>query len=513
MQNWPTGCAGESQPMPDLLMMMFEFRRQHPIAALTRSVNLIRGNIVTILVFLFIGAQSESFPFLIMIGAGFALLLISGVLDWWRFVFRVEEGEMHIKSGILVRKNLYLTKDRIQVIDISSGVIQRFFGLVKVDIQTAGSTSRAAMIEAVPLETAKEIKRLLSNNGASPEAGDAIQSDEKPGKVYGLPNKDLLIAASTSGRFGIALSILGTLFSQVEPVIRESNLFEYVINLLPTETDAVMIGAIIVVFVVIAWMISFFSTLLMYGDFSLELNEDELVISRGIFEKKRITVPYKRIQALFVTEGILRQPLGYCSVHIHSAGYGDEQGSGAIVLYPLIRRDKVNSLIKEVTPQYHVELPGLKPPTRAIRRYIFRSAFVLLLITAVLYYTLSLSNWFWLVPALSVWWGWQKYKDAAIGWTKTHVVISNRTLSKKTAIIQRGRIQDLSVSASWIQRFRQLQSAEVYVASGDHGSSFTIEDIEEQDGERFLNELSHQAVLEGEDAEKDQAVLTPLPGW
>ena len=54
---------------------------------------------------------------------------------------------------------------------------------------------------------------------------------------YGLPNKDLLIAASTSGRFGIALSILGTLFSQVEPVIRESNMFEYLFSLLPAQTD------------------------------------------------------------------------------------------------------------------------------------------------------------------------------------------------------------------------------------------------------------------------------------
>lgn len=493
---------------------MFEFRRQHPIAALTRSVNLIRGNLVTILVFLFIGSQSESLPFLLMIGGGFALLLISGVADWWRFVFRVEEGEMHIKSGIFVRKNLYLTKDRIQVIDISSGVVQRMFGLVKVDIQTAGSTSRAAMIEAVPLETAKEIKRLLSGNGAGINDGVSEDGDGKPEKIYGLPNKDLIIAASTSGRFGIALSILGTLFSQVEPVIRESDLFEYLIGLLPSQTDSVMIVAIIVTFIVIAWLISFFSTLFMYGDFSLELKEEELVISRGIFEKKRITVPYKRIQALFVTEGILRQPLGYCSVHIHSAGYGDEQGSGAIVLFPLIRRGKVKKMLQEVVPQYQVELSGLMPPKRAVRRYIFRSAVVLILVTGGLYFTLSLSSWVWVIPAISVWWGWQKYKDAAIGWGDEHIVIRSRSLSKTTAIVQRGRIQDLSVSASWIQRFRKLCSAELHVASGDHGSSFSIEDIEQKDGKKYLNEVRwNQTGKEEESTTGDHRVAISLPGW
>ena len=156
---------------------MYDFQRQHPIAAVSRAVTMIRGNLVTIIVFLFIGAQSESFPFLAMIGGGFALLMISGILDWWRFQFKVEEGQMHIKRGIFVRKNLYLTKDRIQVIDISSGVVQRLFGLVKIDIQTAGSTSRAAMIEAVPLETAKDIKHKLSKNGKGREEAEGVESE------------------------------------------------------------------------------------------------------------------------------------------------------------------------------------------------------------------------------------------------------------------------------------------------------------------------------------------------
>ena len=158
---------------------MYDFQRQHPIAAVSRAVTMIRANLVTILVFLFIGAQSESFSFFIMIGGGFALLMISGFLDWWRFLFKVEEGEMHIKRGIFVRKDLYLTKDRVQVIDISSGVIQRMFGLVRIDIQTAGATSRAAMIEAVPLKVAKEIKQKLSKNGGITEGDEEEQSNQK----------------------------------------------------------------------------------------------------------------------------------------------------------------------------------------------------------------------------------------------------------------------------------------------------------------------------------------------
>ena len=496
-------------------MTMYDFRRQHPIAAVSRAVTMIRANLVTILVFVFIGAQSESFSFILMIGGGFALLMISGLLDWWRFLFKVEEGEMHIKRGVFVRKDIYLTKDKVQVIDISSGVIQRMFGLVKLDIQTAGSTSRAAMIEAVPLEIAKKIKQHLSKNETETEEVSGNETRQKHKHRYGLPNKDLLIAASTSGRFGIALSILGTLFSQVEPVIRESNIFEYLFSLLPAQTDTFMIISIVIVFIAVAWLISFFSTLLMYGDFNLEVNSDELQISRGIFEKKRITIPYKRIQALYVTEGIIRQPLGYCSIHIHSAGYGDEQGSGSIVLFPLIEKNKVKTLLEKVVPHYDVSLQGIKPPVRALRRYIFRSAALLTLITGGIYWTLSISNWIWLLPLLSVWWGWLKYNDAAIGWNNENVIFSNRTLSKKIAIVKRDRIQDVSVSASWIQKLRKLSSADVHVASGDHGDSFSIEDIEKIDGESYLNAINSKLLVERTLPAGDEIRREPvtLPGW
>ncbi|MEX2455960.1 MAG: PH domain-containing protein [Balneolaceae bacterium] len=477
------------QPTPGWQKMMFEFQRQHPIAALTRAFGLIRGNLVTILVFLVVGAQREEFPFLWWIGGGFLLLLIIGIAGWWRFLYRIEEGELQIKSGIFVRKNLFLTKDRIQVIDISSGVIQRIFGLVKVDIQTAGSTSRAASLEAVTKSKANEINRILRRNGSEKLEEFEQETDQNNRKIFSLPGKDLIIAASTSGRFGIALSILGTLFSQVEPLISDSEIFEFFFEMLPSQTDTFLVFSIIIVFVVVAWLISFFSTLLMYGDFNVEVKDDELVISRGIFEKKRITIPYKRIQAIYVNEGLLRQPLGYGSVHLESAGYGDDKGTGSIVLFPLISQAKISKLLHEILPSYDITINGYRPPVRAARRYIFRSAFLLTVVTAGLYWLLFSSNWIWLLPILSIGWGWLKYKDAAVAWNKDTLILRNRTLSKSTSIVKRDRIQDVSISESWIQRFRNLCTLQVYVASGDHGKSFVVQDMEREEVFELLKEL------------------------
>lgn len=501
---------------------MSDFQRQHPVAAISRALGLIRGNFVTILVFLFVGARSDNFPFLWWISGGVGFLLIVGFANWWRFLYKVEDDTLHIKSGILVRKDLYLTKDRIQVIDVTSGILQRMFGLVRLDIQTAGSSSRQAAIEAITRDDARVINQLLrpDKNGHSAEHDvEGTESEVKKDvqKSIKLPVKELLIAASTSGSFGIALSLIATVFSQVEPLISQSEMYEYLIELIPSDTDAVVILATIGVFIIFAWLISFFSTLFKYGNFQLDVKEEEIVVSRGIFEKKRITIPYNRIQAIHVTEGMIRQPLGYASLHLESAGYGDEKGSGSFVLFPLIGKTDIHTLLQDVLPDYNRGVKGMKPPSRSLRRYIFRSSVLVLLATGILYWLLSLNIWIWLLPLLSVFWGWLRYKDAAAGWDRDLFVIRSRFLSKSTAYIMKKRIQDFTLQQSFFQRRRDLCSIKMYVASGDHGKSFGVSDLELTDGSRALNEARKVAELRGTELNNSNAQPVNsqivLPGW
>jgi putative membrane protein len=490
---------------------MSDFQRQHPVAAVSRAFTLIRGNLITILVFLFVGAQSDNFPFLWWIAGGFGFLLVMGILNWWRFLYKIEDGTLHIKSGIFVRKNIYLTKDRIQVIDVTSGIIQRLFGLVRLDIQTAGSSSRQAALDAITREKAYEINWILREDTAINTDSDVTASTEEVTTIK-IPYKELLIAASTSGSFGIALSIIATIFSQLEPFISESEYFEYAFNLLPSQTDTVLVITIIAVFVIFAWLISFFSTLFTYGNFQLEIKKKEVVVSRGIFEKKRITVPYNRIQAIHITEGIIRQPLGYASLHLESAGYGDDKGTGSIVLFPLIRQINIIPLLNEVLPDYQKELDGIKPPLRSLRRYLLRSALPVTVVTAVLYWFLNLNILIWILPAASVYWGWLKYRDAAIGWGEDIFLMRSRRLSKSTAYIKKKRVQDATVIQSPFQKWRNLCSVQVYVASGDQGKSFIVRDIELEDGMKLLYQVRKNGARElSYPADESNAVL--LPGW
>lgn len=62
--------------------------------------------------------------------------------------YRFDAEGIHMKVGLLFRREINLTYARIQDIHLRSGVLQRWLGLANVDIQTAsGSTGAELVIE------------------------------------------------------------------------------------------------------------------------------------------------------------------------------------------------------------------------------------------------------------------------------------------------------------------------------------------------------------------------------
>ena len=52
-----------------------------------------------------------------------------------------------------------------------------------------------------------------------------------------------------------------------------------------------------------------------------------MIITKGLLEKKRITLPLNRIQAIRIVENPLRQLTGFATVVVESAGGNGENGN------------------------------------------------------------------------------------------------------------------------------------------------------------------------------------------
>ncbi|MEX1212972.1 MAG: PH domain-containing protein [Balneolaceae bacterium] len=453
---------------------MSEFRRLHPVAALARAGEMIRGNLLTLLAILIFGSRGEDGSFLwVFLGLLVSVLLV-GLMSWWRFRFRIGRGEMEIHQGIWVRKELLLRRERVQVIDLSYGPVQRLFGLVRVDVKTAGSTSREARLSAVTKEVADEIIQELKTGRTS--AREELWQEKE--RVRRLPMRHLLLAATTSSSFGIVLSLLATLLSQLDPFLQESEWAMQQFEQLPGTGRPLFWMGMLMLFVLFAWCLSFAGTLVRYGNFTLTKQNEGLVIRHGLFEKKQITLPYHRIQAVRVVEGILRQPFGYLSIELDSAGYGEEREAASVVMMPLLPEKELEPLVGEFLPGFS-EIPlEHRSPGRALFRRIVRTAGGIGGGLALLQWGFDLSPWIWICWVPSLLWGWLVHKDAAVGCMGDRMALRTRRLARTTTWIHRDRIQQMSFHESVPQRWRWLTTISVSVASGDRGRSVRVRDMD-----------------------------------
>lgn len=467
---------------------MSEFKRQHPVAAVSQFLNVLRQNVVTMVILLVVGTRNTDNYFWYFFAFGVFTTLVLGIIGWFRFTYRLEGDELQINKGILVKKKLYLTKDRIQVIDITEGLLQRIFGLVKLEVKSAGSGTESATINAISREEALELRGLLRNE--KKDLNDVFVETtinlEQQTLKWKLSGKDLFYAALTSGNFGLIASILGAISGQLNEFINEENL-EYIFQHIPgLENTSLFLGAFIIIFV-ISYIFSFVGVIFQYADFKVEKLENELHITSGLLERKQTTVPFDRIQAIRFVEGVFREPFGFGMLYVESAGFEQKNTERSIVLLPFIKKERLTGFISKFLDGFDEPQNQIVPPKRSFLRYLRRPNYLLLLVIPLVW-------WFWepgwifsfiLIPASFL--GWLRFKNAEVAYDDTTVKVQSRVLAKTTSYLKKNRVQVSELSINPFQRRKNLATLKVTVASGAGGREFHISDLDRVDAELMLN--------------------------
>jgi putative membrane protein len=252
----------------------------------------------------------------------------------------------------------------------------------------------------------------------------------------------------------------------------------------------------------LAWLLAIAGTILAYSGFTLSREGDYLYIKRGLLERREATIPLSRIQAVRISEGLLRQPFGLASLRVESAGYGEDSGVST-TLFPLLLRDEVEDLLAGAAPEF-AGAPAIEPlPRRALPRYIFRAtvlytiiAFAAVLVSVFVFQSaLGLLGIFLIPPAAA--YGWLSYRDAGWAFEADRLVVRHRGLGRKTAIAPRGHLQSRGMVSSPFQRRVRLATFLAEVASGSGGSVLRVRDLDGGAARALVDDLGPGVCLEG----------------
>lgn len=473
---------------------MSEPHRLHPAAIVLIALRIAREMFIPAIIPLAIqffrhGLDALNIRTLLLVATGalvfLTVALTYGVVAWRRYTYRIEAGELRIEQGVISQKRRYIPQERIQAVDLSQGLLQRLLGVVSVRVETAGGGARPEVsLAAVSRHDADRLRQALArrseNFAVLPETSASLP-------IRRLSIGELVIAGSTSGRVGIAFSIVMSILAFADDLIP----FDAIAGQFGRFSDIgvlLLAGSILVGFV---WFLGLLGTTLAHAGFTLTRDGDNLLIARGLLERRQATIPVDRIQTVRIVEGVLRQPFGLVELRIESAGYGQNSGEST-VLFPLLRKHKVLPFLQEMTPALAIQtnLKGL--PSRSRRRYVLRlsqilPAIVLAILASAVLYPWGLAA-FLLVPAAMLLGLWQ-FRGAGWAVAADTLLIRSRVLSRTTVIMPRRRIQQAETRRSPFQRRAGLATFAAWVASGD-GTAFDLQHMDEVDASTLLTWLA-----------------------
>ncbi len=479
--------------------------RLHPVWVLSAFGNGIRNSIA-----LFIGVglslRSQS-GIVLLAGIVGLLLLILGyrVLQWLRISYQAADGAVTLKTGILNRVERVVPVERIQNVNTVATPIDRLFNTLQLAIETAGTGERLTL-ETLSFCQAADVQRWIDRRragqpiDASTDSGELTAEPEPAAVLHVMSTGDLLVAGLTSGRVGPALALIAAAIRFGTDIVPERYW-----NRLPFEPDDVTTTGILLLLVVaalLAWVLSVISAFIAYWQFTLTLQDDAITITTGLLDRRRITIPLSRIQAISIVEGPLRQPFGYASLMIESASRfaGESEDAGSQTLIPLIKRNHIPSVLEQAAPEYVTDADlRLDPlPRRALRRYLVAGGREGALITGaaiVLFTLLPRTPWWYglallpLVPVLLLY-GYAQFRDA--GWAiddRERVIIRRRSIDRITTIAPRERVQLRTLSQSLFQRRADLTTMTIKLAGRSARGTMRLVHLDAATGLQIVERL------------------------
>ena len=515
----------------------FPWRQAHWSFIILGLIRQLRGLIFPLAVLVFSRGFDGSSQDLIWYGVAIAFAAFSAivsVMNWWFQRFRVTDREVMSRSGVIAKQERVVPFERIQSVDLDEAPLERIFRIVRVRIETAAGGQAGTDIEIPALKrddaialrqdllTARQHARtgekitpasddvaeqVPDRMATTPARARSAQADAMGGELLRrITTRELLIAGATSGRFGPAAAIVGTL-TQFGDELIPRNVWERV----PWESFAeaasniqILVSAVTLLGIV-AWLLAIATTALTFGNFEIRREDDQLYLQYGLLDRRRTTIPIRRIQAIQVREGVLRQPFGFAEIRFETAGFGND-GSSSGVLFPLLPRREVRDLLSRASPEFlmEIERPDLaRLPARSRRRYIIETsigwAITVTIASLIAWRFLDIPLWWlWmlglgLLTPVFAWLGNWRYKDAGWQIDNGRFMLRWRSVGRTTMLTRVQRIQYRKLTASLLQRRASLVSFETSVAAGGLGGQAGLAHMDRDDAERMVQQLGRSA--------------------
>ena len=383
-------------------------------------------------VFFAVGHARRLWPLALLIAArrqwwllalGALVLLAWTTVEWLRRTYALEGGALRLEEGVLSRQLRAVPFDRIQQVDLVRKPLHRLLGVATLRVETAGGGSAAEVdLDVVTLAEARALRSsllrakaalvpeqsgaaasggLATGSGAAPVPGGSGHAGPAAAETAARPAErvllrlrlgEVMLAGITGSRAAAALVVLGPLRQATDwfPGLSDWLLARFDPEAVTPTTPAAFL--VVAALAAVVWLgLAAVSSIVTDHGFTLARVGDDLVVRRGLLERREAVLPLTRLQVVRIEESLLRRALGLASVRLQSAGRaGRSDETASRLAIPILQRVQVNRILGELLPGA-APIPALAaPPPAARRRAVTRSVLRTALVAAVV----ALPVWF-----------------------------------------------------------------------------------------------------------------------
>ncbi|GGL25960.1 PH domain-containing protein [Phycicoccus endophyticus] len=270
------------------------------------------------------GPQEEwawrAYPLLALAVLVLVIAAVAGA-SWvsWRFSrFRVADGQVELRTGVLFRQHRQVPLERVQAVETTRPLLARAVGLSQVVVQSAGGSDSHLTLAFLGAERAERVRaHLLELAGRSDEGAPA---QRLPGAAEEVEGAEPLVAVP-NGRLFVATILHGS--TLVLGVVLVVGGFALGVGRVGLE---VLAAAPALIPVVLGLGVSRVKELLVHGNFSLARSRTSLRVRHGLTDLRVASVPLHRVQAVEVLQPLWWRPWGWWRVRVNVAGVQGEGG-------------------------------------------------------------------------------------------------------------------------------------------------------------------------------------------
>jgi len=423
-----------------------------------------------------------------LLGVGVPVAL--GVLRYVTTSFRIADGRIELRRGLLNRHLLSTPLDRVRTVDLTSSAIHRLLGLATVRVGTASASQEDRLdLDALQVGRARRLREELLHAAPSADDPDAAAAVDDQ-VVLALDPAWVRFAPLTSSGLVIAAGVLGATSQLMNTLGLWDRLGTVDVHGTSGLSWWTIVPAAVVALVLLVSLLSVGGYLVANWGFALRHSGGAWHLARGLLTTRETSLDDERVAGVTVCEPLGLRAAGGGRVAAIVTGL-DRRQQGSAVLVPPAPMDVVLRVARDVLgTAAPVDAPLTGHGPRARRRRFTRAlapAVAVLLVTVLLVVAAGVPVWLVPVAAVGLPVGLVLAADRARGLghglVEGHLVSRAGSLDRQRHALDTDHVIGWTFRSTWPQRRAGLTTLAATTAGGKQKVS--VLDVPEAEATRL----------------------------